>query len=267
VIKSVHVLGSGGAFDTNQTNSSFLINSVAQDVEYTTLVDCGYNVFTKLKKMEVINKSVIEKISTVFITHFDDDHMGSLKSLLYYRYFMHGKSTQVIGNQKVIDYLKGMNTEVQGSLPIHANIVNAELPSDYSKSVLTQKGISSVVYTKTNHHENGFGVIFNDGHKNLVFISGDTKAMHSIESAVQNRLRVLEIGQHHNALLFHDFSLWDAPSRQVHACKSDCSIEYSANFLQNVIVYHNKDAGLEDHVYTTPFSENYTDVTYMNKLV
>ena len=41
-------LGNGGAFDYNQTNSSFLIELETNDY---LLFDCGYNVFSKLREL------------------------------------------------------------------------------------------------------------------------------------------------------------------------------------------------------------------------
>ena len=73
-------LGNGGAFDYGQCNSSFLIES---NNEYL-LFDCGYSVFGELRKQDAdINTTVdLAKLTTIYISHMDDDHMGSLKSLI-----------------------------------------------------------------------------------------------------------------------------------------------------------------------------------------
>ena len=54
-------LGNGGAFDTESTNSSFLIDSSGDYI----LFDCGYNVFYKLRELEKTEPNTIEKINTV----------------------------------------------------------------------------------------------------------------------------------------------------------------------------------------------------------
>jgi hypothetical protein len=53
-------------------------------------------------------------------------------------------------------------------------------------------------------------------------------------------------------LIFHDYSFWDAPSRQVHACDSDVDVEYSALFVSQAIMYHNDKANIAGRTFKLP---------------
>jgi len=229
----VQVIGSGGAFDTHRTNSSFLIND-------RILVDCGYNVFPKLKQLEKDDPDFIKNIDCIVITHMDDDHMGSLKSLLYYRYFMLGESTDIYCSADVKQYLLRVNREKKSSIEVDANIVSIN-DIEYSQNVLHL----NFRVVRAIHHIPTFGVIFYTSEK-MIAISGDTQANFRFEEKIKE-IRGVFPGQ--KSLIFHDFSLWDAPSRQVHACQSDIRVEYSPKFQEELIYYHNDANDLEDQVF------------------
>lgn len=230
MIKTVTVIGDGGAFDTHKVNSSFLIND-------EILYDCGYNVFSELRRLENYDGDFIRRLKTVVISHMDDDHMGSLKSLLFYRYFAFGQGTHVVGNKDVGAYLAGMNKEIKSSIEMPAKIVTY-IPSDYNaKHHFHERYNLSIRFVDGVHHIQTFGIIVDD-EKSMVAISGDTKANCAFEDAIDTVKRNMKIDDD-NMLVFHDYSYWDAPSRQVHACKSDCDIEYSENFRKKAILYHN----------------------------
>jgi len=120
-LRNILVIGDGGAFDTEKTNSSFLINE-------NVLFDCGYNVFAKLREYEKNDDMFIRRINHIVISHIDDDHMGSLKSLLYYRYFIHGLSTEVICGLEVEEYLSNINKKME-SLHLSRQIVHLAFKS------------------------------------------------------------------------------------------------------------------------------------------
>ena len=106
----VRVLGSGGAFNTEMTNSSFLIEIDDEVI----LFDCGYNVFTKLRELEATEPDIIQSIDKVIISHMDDDHMGSVKSLIYYRFYVLGLQTTLIIDEKNAGYFD-INTTYSAS--------------------------------------------------------------------------------------------------------------------------------------------------------
>ena len=48
------------------------------------LIDCGEGTQVQLRK----NKIRFSKINHIFISHLDDDHIGSLRTLIYYLFFV-----------------------------------------------------------------------------------------------------------------------------------------------------------------------------------
>ena len=243
-IKKVQVIGSGAAFDTHRTNSSFLITIEKEDNdEFYILFDCGYNVFSKLKEMEKVDPEVIKKIKYIIISHSDDDHVGSLKSLLYYRYFIHGLTTTIISDRMPIIGIE--NKEMEGSRMVKAPIYDFKNNSSFVTYMQNSYSLH-LEFIFMNHHVITYGMLLSDLMGNILAISADTKAMASWEHIIKKRIRDFEKVK---LLSFHDFSFWNAPSRQVHACEIDCIIEYSTDFMRQTYHYHNDDNNLEGRVF------------------
>ncbi len=221
MIKSIRVIGDGGAFDTDRINSSFFIETDSSSI----LFDCGYNVFHELKRLDLV-----KDCDTIIISHTDDDHMGSVKSLIYMRYFMYGKSTQVVcGTNGVKEYFDGINWIYESSGYTKADIVrlfaNNLTPNNLGCNITTVEAI---------HHVKAIGIICSDTDK-VIVISGDTKANKKLEDTIINSWGI----EDPKLLIFHDYSYWNAPSRNVHACEGDFSVEYSDSFKSKAIKYHN----------------------------
>jgi ribonuclease BN (tRNA processing enzyme) len=202
-------LGNGGGFDFDKTNSSFLI----QHADTHILFDCGFNIMDELKSNDKVD---LEKIDNVFISHTDEDHIGNLKMLIYWRYFNYGKSTMIICNRNIREdinnYLKHMNTELIGCQSTEAVMFYINT-SFYREHIMI--GDIDMELTFCNHGSiPTSGVIFtyNDSGKlnysKKIFISADTKANKAIEDATKDC-----------DLIFHDFSNWDCVTRNVHTCK------------------------------------------------
>lgn len=92
------VIGSGGAFNPREGNSSFVISRAGSKRKY--LVDCGSTVYAELKKFDLV-----DKIDYVCITHLHDDHIGSLSTFIFDRWFLHQKRTIILTHPKVTDTL------------------------------------------------------------------------------------------------------------------------------------------------------------------
>jgi hypothetical protein len=71
----IQFLGTGGAFDVQQGNSSAIIHH--QGGRY--LIDCGHSVFPRLVQL-----GLAPTIDGVLITHLHDDHAGSLSTWVLY---------------------------------------------------------------------------------------------------------------------------------------------------------------------------------------
>jgi len=221
-------LGNSSAFNTKMTNSSFLVEEGGKQL----LVDCGYNVFTELKRLEELGELDLSKIDNIFITHTDDDHIGSLKAFLYYRYFVLGKTTEIYSGDYdgLCNYLNGVNSQVRDFRKVKAKIYDLKLGLP---NVLFEG--YNVITTDTHHYQSCKGIAFEKiSGKDTLYISGDTKACEEIKDTIQH---ILDNGGRYR--IFHDFSNFDDESKQVHACKSDTERVYSKEVLEAITWYHN----------------------------
>jgi len=74
----------------------------------------------------------------------------------------------------------------------------------------------------------------------MLYISGDTKALEKAQN------EVLRLSKGKRLLAFHDYSNWNVPSRNVHACKSDMVAEYTREYRDNLIHYHTGESFNEE---------------------
>lgn len=105
----IKFLGTGGAFDYEFGNSSALVEFQGMNI----LIDCGNSVYRRLRETKLA-----EKIDYILITHFHDDHVGSLSSVvLHHKYFLDPprKARILVPNEefrnKIYDYINFSLTE------------------------------------------------------------------------------------------------------------------------------------------------------------
>lgn len=104
----INILGTGGAFDVKEGNSSMVITNKDNT---NILVDCGYDVFPKL-----LNQNLADKIDKILITHFHDDHIGSLSAYLYYCFYILKKKMTVVSPTLDLEILlqyMGMTADIE----------------------------------------------------------------------------------------------------------------------------------------------------------
>jgi len=89
-INKIIVLGIGNCFTPEIPNTAYLSYT---DNNLVELIDCGYNIFETLQRNF---PGEVELIKYIYITHLHPDHVGSLPALILYRYFMFGKSTNIV---------------------------------------------------------------------------------------------------------------------------------------------------------------------------
>lgn len=90
-------LGSDSGFGINN-NSAYI-----EEKGKLTIIDCGFTVFTQIKKKFDLNKY---KEINIIITHLHNDHAGSLSQLILYSYFIFNKKVNVISMcSKIKEYL------------------------------------------------------------------------------------------------------------------------------------------------------------------
>ena len=85
-VVEINFLGTGGAFDLLEKNSSAIIKTSGG----TILIDCGSTVYS-----ELITRKLIDDIDYVFITHCHEDHIGSLSTFVYHKYFVQKKTVKI----------------------------------------------------------------------------------------------------------------------------------------------------------------------------
>lgn len=224
-------LGNGSAFNTKMTNSSFMFK---KDEEYL-LVDCGYSVFAKLDSMDESGGFDFKQLKTIFITHMDDDHIGSLRALMYRLFFEFNIVPTIVCDESIENLLKTYLINIGG----HNGIV-----IDYKKQykelfkLVTieqyqeMNPVFSITAVKNKHYQPGSGICVHD--KTLsILITGDTIANQDTLEAI----KIINIAS--DLIVFHDYSAWNSPSQQVHACKANLEKEYPKIIINNLNYYHN----------------------------
>lgn len=239
-------LGNGGAFNYEDCNSSFLID-INNDL---LLVDCGYSVFTKLRELDSNKEIDLKNLKYIYITHMDDDHMGSLKTLMYYQYFVHNITTILLFDENIKkdmdSYIKFNDFNNKTIKENYEFVTPKQLliqPIEIKNNYLNLSGYLGLEYDlklKTfegSHHRDVFGIIV----KNISYsiaITGDTIAIPNIEQNCKNC-----------DIVFHDFSTWNEPSKQVHACEKNIDDTYSKEFINKLTYYHNNKEYNKDWIY------------------
>jgi len=108
----IELLGVGGAFSPPEAgHTSALIYGGLN----LLLIDCGSRVFDTLRRRDQEDGlDRISHINAVAITHLHDDHVGSLGSLLFYRYYVLGKETEIFCGDQLRPKLQSYLSAVLG---------------------------------------------------------------------------------------------------------------------------------------------------------
>lgn len=250
----VQQLGNGGAFDYDKTNSSFLIDIGTSEKRSLILFDCGYNVFAKLRELEKEDKDIIKDIEHIWISHLDDDHVGSLKSLIYYRYFIHGLTSAILKNdleKSFMYFLSDINQTMS-----FGRLEKTDIVFTCNKDIL-KNGIYSykIEPVKTFHHLECNGLMIKEMYyqdvKSILYISGDTKVCKGTLEALNDIYsQTFKIGINHKTYkIFHDYSNWNSYENNVHTCKYDFDKYYlNDSKLKNLEItkYHNNEQFIEE---------------------
>lgn len=239
-------IGNGGAFDYKSINSSFLIDTGNNSY---FLFDCGYSVFGELRRQHDAGEIDLKKLKYVYISHIDDDHIGSLKTLIYFMYFNFGKRLQIIAVHdfekdndvygRIVDFTNDIDGFYENDQKIKDDIFNM-IPIKENE-VFRVDGFS-IKSLRSYHLKPCFGLLFDcyvdsDQLSEKFVITGDTKASSSISSVISSD----EI-----KFVYHDFSNWDKPSSQVHCCESDFEKIYNEAIKAKIIKYHNNEEFVSD---------------------
>jgi len=247
----VRQLGNGGAFDFDSTNTSFTL------YDDQILVDCGYNVFSKLMtEKDEDGKIIGEKIKYIFITHEHDDHIGSLMSYLYYTEFVLKKRVDVYLPWHVYDVLRPILEKGIWQYPTgekkefeYINIHILDKRETVEKLCLAPTDIwftpdCAVNYLTARSHGNFYNtsyVFYFNKYKYIVGISGDMKANKEFEEMINNlQDRRSLLDNIKGRVIFHDYSNVDSVYN-IHATKRDIEEIYSETFRKDMIKVHNNN--------------------------
>ena len=219
-------LGNGGAFDYKSVNSSFII----ENEDKYLLFDCGYSVYAELRRLdEDLNENFnLDKLTSVYISHMDDDHIGSIKTLIFYMFFVKGKKLDIHAVDEVATYLH----EYLERLSKYMNFMDQHQGNFRINDIQCEP-------TETEHHETCYGLIMSvpdNNYRKAIYITGDTKALTSIRNVINNIDNT-----YRSYVVFHDYSNWDDEENQVHACKSGTDRLYSDTTRSRVQWYHNNE--------------------------
>lgn len=210
-------IGNGGAFNYKEPNTAFIVENI--------LVDCGFSIYAELRRQDESGEINLKDIKSVYITHLDDDHIGSLKTLLYYQFFINQITMNVLYDRRLKDLETYMNLE-----EFNQTIENYKFKkTDIAKLVpisgtIFHEGIILRTF-QGEHHIPVFGIVFNE----LLAITGDTKPTLEIQEELKDVKYV-----------YHDFSNWNEPSRQTHTCLDALQI-YTEEFKSKLRFCHNDE--------------------------
>jgi predicted metal-dependent RNase len=223
-------LGTGGAFDHEERNSS-VVFKVKNGKRF--LVDCGSTVYEDLKK-----KKLIEEIDYVFITHTHDDHLSSLSTLIYDRFFIHHKPIKIICLASIqpilMVYLMDVCNHSEGQFTIN-EVTEEELETDFGMKLF-------VVDTEGNHtptmKTSGFVFNFKINDQELYIVySGDINT--PIINLMNDELKTKLLINPDNVFIFHDMTIFDYPGN-VHTNYK--LLEPLTETFKNIFVYHHNKA-------------------------
>lgn len=191
------------------------------------LIDCGYNVFQKL----VSGEYDIENINTVIITHTHPDHVGSLGALIYYRWFMFNKTTEIICGNSVgrylLDYLKSTVFNV-----LEPGSIRLDTPNFCPYNLTFNDKPTSLMYMFKVQHGAipAYGIYLIK--ENIVF-TGDA-ALLNPESKIMKSA----------TMIFHDCII-DHYARGIHSNLKDMVVSYPKEIREKIqLVHHGKKTAI-----------------------
>ena len=145
---TLHFLGRSSAFGTKGNTSAYFIEEI-EGMSVFNLIDCGYDVFDKLRNKFDFSKFDVIR---VYITHLHPDHAGSLGQFIFYIYYLYHKHVKVISNcEKIEKYLKhcGVTKEHYGLWVSTSEVLTTHAPEidSYGYFITVEKSQKTILYT------------------------------------------------------------------------------------------------------------------------
>lgn len=230
-LMEISFLGTGGAFNPEEGNSNMLIKTQFGNI----LIDCGFTCYPDLKK-----RGLVDDIKYVFITHFHEDHIGSLSTLLFDRFILSDEVTKIECTEGV-------------KVPLLTYLNLFKTSGDYTKIEDTYKlnsgpgglyeDINMNVYKvdTTGHHsvDDSSGLVFHFRKSEediyLVFSGDINTPFTSIIKKNHPELYVEMVKNAKHVFIFHEATAYDYPNRP-HCVYSD--LVPVSDIFPNIYTYH-----------------------------
>jgi hypothetical protein len=227
-VVDVLFLGTGGAFDLAEKNSSVLLKTARGGI----LIDCGSTVFSELQ-----SKKLLDDINYVFITHTHEDHIGSLSTLIYYKYFVQKQKIKIeclpSVAKKVNDYLINICKNPPESFLLNSN----------QGIIFSDLSFRAYKIDTTGLHYKDFpssGFVFNfkkSGNDFFIIYSGDLNC--SIIDVIQKSdigLYNILLEHRYDTFIFHEACERHYPPHFPHC--HFLKLELLYNLFPNLFLYH-----------------------------
>ena len=199
----IKFVGTGGAFDYLYGNSSAVIDFQQRKI----LLDCGHSVYPRLRALDAV-----DSLDGVLVTHLHDDHVGSLSTLLFHRYFMPGSKRLTLYYPE-----EKFRQQVYSFLSI--SMQQPEIYVDF-QPLQTLPGVDFIdTYGRHVANMQTYAYVFSDS-TNVMVYSGDLGDPHLVAEQIQ--LKKL-----HPSYVFHDICF--LPNISAHAYYKDLE-RYLVNF-------------------------------------
>ena len=227
-------LGNGSALNPEMTNSSFLVKGSDKYI----LVDCGYNVFTELFK----NKDILNNITHICITHMDDDHIGSLRALMYHLFFKQNVVPTIICDKSIEFQLKTYLLDHAGTVKDYAKVPTKlfeliALETNFDFFFRFENKNIAINTFANKHYQSGSGfTIVDPFNHSAVSITGDTIACYDVLAEYNRCKDEVRFAKYK---MYHDYSNWNEPDMNVHACSSNIVNMYPNKMIDDLCFYHN----------------------------
>ena len=227
-IVEIEFLGTGGAFDGVEKNSSVLIKTSLG----TILIDSGFTVYP-----ELLRRNVIKDINYIFITHTHEDHIGSLSTLVYHKSYVEKQDAKIECSDKVAENVDTYLRQICGhpDETIHINENDGDIYKDINMRIwkvdttdLHYKGLAT----------SGFVFSFRKNGENVYIVfSGDINVpIVDVISEQFPRLYENMLNNTDNVFILHEATARDYPPYYPH-CEFQKLIETSVTF-PNIFTYH-----------------------------
>ncbi len=204
----VNVLGTGGAFDVREGNSSFVV----YHEKLRILVDCGYDTYPALMCNGMANA-----IDMVCVTHCHDDHIGSLSAFIYYRFYVLKQITPIVTTYSTAVDLQGIFARMGMAVNREYSFLHVGQRPEFIK----------LIQTTNSHVQNMPSCAVNFADK--LVISGDTGI-----NLIERNPDVFNAVVKNGATLFHDAAAIDTP---VH-CHYSTFLGIPEHIRDRIYLYH-----------------------------